>query len=411
MGTFELPIKDVTAQVLKRLVDDRVKEGLQLEYKETLPNEKGREKFLTSITALVNSAGGDLIYGIRAKRDEEDTPTGEPDSIVGITGVNLDQEKLRLEQWIRTCIEPPLIVTMEIIERGIETPCLLIRVPRSWSGLHMVKTYDNPFYGRNSGGKYPLSITEIRAGFVVAETVRDRVRQYRGERIGRILREEAPTNLGPGPKIVFHALPLNFDEEVWLRFRNAERDAAVIKGGIPLYLHLQLINRPVQNWHYNTDGFLTKTVEPHNSYVQVFRNGGIEAVDVTLIRPRGLDDRNDELKVIHGINIERGVIRVLQGYQRFWTFLGVAGPIALFLTLTGVSGCGIIAKSGQILRHEFVGFDRDCLMTSDVVMADLSVAADRALKPLFDFIWNAGGYAESPHYNKDDSWVGDQNSL
>lgn len=45
MGTFELPIKHVTAEVLKKLVDDRVKEGLQLEYKETLPGQKAREKF------------------------------------------------------------------------------------------------------------------------------------------------------------------------------------------------------------------------------------------------------------------------------------------------------------------------------------------------------------------------------
>lgn len=408
MGTFELPIKHITAKVLKTLVDNKIKEDLQLEYKETLPNEKGREKFLTSITALANSAGGDLIFGIWAKR-ENGIPTGEPEAIVGIGGVILDQEKLRLEQWIKTCIEPSLVVSVEVIERGTEAPCLLIRVPRSWSGLHMVKTLDNPFYGRNSGGKYPLSVTEIRAGFVLAETARDRVRQFRSERIDRIQREEAPTHVGSGPKIVFHALPLNSDEDTWARFRDAEHDAAVIKDGVALYLRLQLINRPVQNWHYNTDGFLTKTVESHNSYVQVFRDCGIEAVDVTLIQPHGLDSRDDELKVTQGVNIERGVIRALQSYQRFWTFLGVAGPIALFLTLTRVKGCGIIAKSGRLLRHEFVGFDRDCVMTSDVVMTDLSVAADCILKPLFDFIWNAGGYPESPHY-KDQHWIGDQSN-
>lgn len=361
---------------------------------------------MTSITSLANTAGGDLIYGIRAKRDEDGIPTGEPESIVGISGVNLDEEKLRLEQWIRTCIDPPVMVFMEVINRGTEVPCLLIRVPRSWSALHMVKTLANPFYGRHSGGKYPLNVTEVRAGFVLAESASERARQLRKERVDRILSGDGPTNIGPGPKIIFHALPLSPDENSWLRFRNAERDAAVIKDGVSIYLRLQLINRPVQAWHYNTDGFLTKTVEQHNSYVQVFRDCGIEAVDATLIRPSGLQSRDDALKVIHGVNIERGVIGALQSYQQFWTFLGVAGPIALFLTLTGVKDCGIIAKPGFMLPSEFVGFDRDCLMAPDVVMNDLSIPAGRALKPLFDFIWNAGGYSESPHY-KDQHWVGD----
>ena len=409
MGTFELPIKHVTAEVLKTLVDNKVKEDLQLEYKETLPNEKNREKFLTSITALANSSGGDLIYGIRAKRDEDDRPTGEAESIIGLRGVNLDEEKLRLEQWIRTCIEPPLVVVMEVIERGTEAPCLVIRVPRSWSGLHMVKTLDNPFYGRNSAGKYPLSVIEIRRGFVLAATAQDRVRQFRSERVDRIRKGEAPTNLGPGPKIIFHALPLNPEEDTWPRFRDAEREAEVIKDGIPLYLHLQLINRPVQDWHYNTDGFLVKSLEPHSSYVQLLRDCGIEAVDVTLIQPSGLDSRDDDLKVIHGVNIERGVLNALNSYQRFWTFLGVAGPISLSLTLTGVKGCGIVGKSSHLRRSDFVGFDRDCLITADVVTDQISVPADRILKPLFDYIWNAGGYRESPHY-RDEHWVGDQSS-
>lgn len=407
MSTFELPIKHITAEVLERLFVNRVMEGVQLEYKETLPKEKSREKFLTSITALANTVGGDIIYGIRAKRDEDNVPTGEPEAIVGLCGVNLDQEMLRLQQWIQTCIDPPLVVLMEPIDRGAEPPCLLIRVPRSWSGLHMVKTLANPFYARNSGGKYRLTVSDIRAGFLLAETARHRVRQLRSERIDRIQSGEAPTNLGPGPKIIFHALPFSPDEEAWARFRSEEREASVIKQGISVYLYLQLINPPIQDSHYNTDGFLAKTVEAHNSYVQLFRDSGIEAVDTTLIRPTGLDSNDDNLKIIHGVNIERGVINALRSYQRFWTFLGVGGPIALFLTLTGIRNCGIIAKEGNIMRHEFVGFDRDCLLSSDVVMEDLSIAADHILKPLFDFIWNAGGYRESPHY-KNQHWAGDE---
>lgn len=406
MSIFELPIGNVTGEVLKRLVDEGVKEDLQLEYKETLPGEKSRDKFLTSIAAFANTAGGDVIYGIRGRRDDEGVPTGEPESIVGIEGVNLDQEKLRLEQWIRSCIDPLLVVFIKVINGGADAPCLLVRVPRSSAGLHMVKTLENPFYGRNSAGKYPLAVAEIRAGFLLAESARERLRQFRMERVQRVQSQDAPTNVGPGPKIIFHAFPLSPDQEAWVRFREAQEEAQVVKDGVSLVLKLQLMNRYIQDFHYNIDGFVAKTADQYSSYVQVFRDCGIEVVDVTLIEPRGLDSRDDDLKVIHGINIERGVIRALQGYQSFCSYLGVTGPMVLFLALTGVKGLGIVAKSGHLLRREFVGIDRNSLLTSDVVIDDLSVPADKVLEPLLDFIWNSGGCSRSPHY-KDHRWVGD----
>lgn len=406
MSTFDLPINAVTAEVLERLKNERVKENLRLEYKESLPDGKSREKFLSSITAFANTSGGDLIYGIRAKRDDDNVPTGEPDSVVGLNGVNLDQETLRLQQWIRDCIEPSVPVIMEVISRGAEPPCLLVRVPRSWSALHMIKTMDNPFYGRHSGGKHPLALNEIRAGFMLGETARDRVRHFRSDRVARLQNGESPTNVGLGPKIIFHALPLAPNQDAWERFRDLERDAAVIKDGVLIVLRLQLIYGDIQDWHYNTDGFLVKTLQPHNSYAQLFHDCGIEAVDGWLLQFQGLDSRNDDLKVMHGVNIERGVINALRAYQQFWTRVGSTGPIALFLTLTGIKNCGLVTKSSHIDRSRFVGFDRDCLMTSDVVMEDLTVSPDRILKPLFDFIWNGSGYPESPHY-KNGSWVGD----
>jgi len=401
MGTFELPINSVTAAVLERLKDECVKENLQIEYKESLPDGKARDKFLSSVAAFANALGGVLIYGVRAKRDEDNVPTGEPDSIVGLPGANLDQEILRLQQWIRDCIDPPVAAIIEIIYRGSEPPCLLIRVPRNWSGIHMIKTMDNPFYGRHSGGKHPLTLDEIRAGFVQGETARDRVRYFRRERIARLQNGESPTDIGPGPKIIFHALPLVPDEDAWAHFRDLERDATAIKDGVPIVLRLALIYGDVQDWHYNTDGFLVKTLQSHNSYLQLFRDCGIEAVD----QFQGLDSQDDHLKVTHGINFERGVIRALRAYQQFLPLIGFTGPVALFLTLTGVKNCGLVSDSPHFDRSKFVGFDRDCLMTGDVVIEELSVPTDRILKPLFDFIWNGSGYPESPHY-KHGCWVG-----
>jgi hypothetical protein len=395
MGTFDLPIKAVTAETLEQLKEQAVKEGLQLEYKEFLPTDKTQNKFLTSITAFANTSGGDLIYGIRAKRDDENVPTGEPEAIVGLPGVNIDQQKLRLEQWIRAHIEPPLVAIIEPIERGSEPPCLLVRVLASWATIHMVKTMANPFYGRNSANKYPLSFDQIRQGFTIAGTLRDRVGQFRDDRIQRILRGEAPAQIGSGPKLIFHALPLNPAHDAWARFREAEHLAEKQKQP-SIALRLTLIYGRQNTWHYNTDGFLVSTLQTGgDSYVQVFRDCGIEALDIS-VQFSGWPNRDDSLKVYHGINIERGVIRAFKSYQQFWNWLGIPGPMTVYLTLLGGKGGSLVSLG--LHPREFIPIDRDCLMTPDVVVDDLSAPADTVLKPLFDFLWNASGYPESPHY-------------
>ena len=238
------------------------------------------------------------------------------------------------------------------------------------------------------------------------ETARDRVREFHKERIARVQGGKFPTNAPLGPKIIFHALPLSPDENVWTRFRSEEREAGAIKDGVRIYLELNLISGTTNSFHYNSDGFVAYTESAHHSYIQVFRDGGIEAVDGNLLQPRGLADREDPQKVIHGINIERGVIRSLLSYQRFCKRVGISGPIALHLALTEVRGYGIVPKGGYLHDWEFIGFDRDPMVGPDVVMDDVFNLVEPALKPLFDFIWNAGGYAESPHY-KDQRWVGD----
>jgi hypothetical protein len=48
--------------------------------------------------------------------------------------------------------------------------------------------------------------------------------------------------------------------------------------------------------------------------------------------------------------------------------------------------------------------DRDTVIVPEVVLEDLSVPAETALKGLFDMFWNAGGWPASPHY-RDGKWT------
>ena len=161
--TFNLPLAQIDAAQL-----------------ETLRADDDKREFLSDVTSFANAAGGDLIFGLQARR-EAGKPTSEIGAIVGLSELNVDSERLRLEAMIRDGVDPRMLpVSFHEIRRGPDPPCLLLRVPRSSAGLHMV-TYKNlnRFYSRTSGGKYQLDAHEIRAGFVAAETAIERLRRFR----------------------------------------------------------------------------------------------------------------------------------------------------------------------------------------------------------------------------------------
>ena len=144
--TFNLPIAHVDASVPEALRTDVVREGRQLEYKEVLPkgdNPDDKREFLSAVTSFADAAGGDLIFGLRERRDTEGKPTGEIDAVVGLPGLSFDAERLRLESMIRDGVAPRMPpIAFHEIRRDPDPPCLLLRIPARWAGLHMV-TYRN----------------------------------------------------------------------------------------------------------------------------------------------------------------------------------------------------------------------------------------------------------------------------
>ncbi|MCH8193239.1 MAG: FAD-dependent oxidoreductase, partial [Planctomycetes bacterium] len=118
---------------------------------------------------------GALGRGIDEQRDANGKPTGIPQSVGGLAGVNADAEKLRLEQSVRQGIASRIPgLRLRTIDGAQDGPVLIIRVPRSWAAPHMV-TYKNwsRFYTRTSAGKHQLDVGEIRAAVLLSETIAD----------------------------------------------------------------------------------------------------------------------------------------------------------------------------------------------------------------------------------------------
>jgi hypothetical protein len=101
-------LASISANDLQTLVDNQEREDQTIEYKVQLPesNPDGAVKFLSQISSFANTGGGDLVFGIEAVN-------GIPTKVVGLPGVNVDQEKLRLSQLMQSsltalfvCLEP-----------------------------------------------------------------------------------------------------------------------------------------------------------------------------------------------------------------------------------------------------------------------------------------------------------------
>src|SRR5260370_11826381 len=145
-------LEQISRADIQQLLDNGVPESRTLEYKRELPggSDVDKREFLADVSALANTSGGDLLYGIEAKQ-------GVAVNVCGIQSPDFDLEIQRLENLARDGLEPRISCHMKRISFDSKD-LLLIRADRSWTGAHRVIFRGHAkFYGRNSTGKYALN--------------------------------------------------------------------------------------------------------------------------------------------------------------------------------------------------------------------------------------------------------------
>jgi len=384
-------IEEITEEDLQALRDNKVSEGKTIEYKQSLPSrsDSGKKEFLADVSSFANASGGDLIYGII-----EDRRTGIPKSLEGLTIENTAEEILRLENMIRDGIEPriPSVNIPPPIPLKNSKVALIIRVHKSYSSPHRVKYGGHDkFYSRCSNGKYPLDVAELRTAFNLSETITERIRNFRLDRISKIYANETPVPFYENAKIVLHLIPIiafNLAQSYDIEKINSQSDKT------------HPIGCNVCNSRYNLDGILTyygARNDKSDSYVQFFRNGIIEAVNGIILRPR-----NHELRIKRKLH-EKALIESLDDYITVLKSLEVEPPIFIFLTLLGVKGYFMDAYSDLDI-DEIHTIDRDDLQLPEVIVEKYDDEAAQVLRPCFYAIWNACGFKKSFNYNDNDEW-------
>jgi hypothetical protein len=381
------PLNDITEADLTALITNGVAEGRTIDYKRSLPGNTDADKkeFLADTSSFANTGGGDLVYGM-------DEAAGLPTQIVGVQTADLDLEIRRLDSILAAGLSPRIRYAIRTVTTAAAQRVVILRVERSWSSPHRVIFQQNDkFYGRNTAGKYPLDVNELRAAFTLSNTVTERIRSFRTDRVIALSNNRTPLPFVDSPKVVLHCIPLE-------SFANGTQYDV-----LPVYENpVPLSPMGTTNWdrRLNLDGVLAfGTQQPCPSYTQLYRNGTLEVV-----QGRILAHEYEERMVIPSVSYERYILEYLPRCFRLLEQIGANAPIVVALTLLNTAGLhmGVNNLWGQ----PGYPIDSDSLILPEVIVQNLVTPASQILKPLFDLIWNACGLPSSSNFDANGNWIG-----
>lgn len=391
------PFSEIREQDLQNLIIDGEPEGKKLDYKRELPghSDNDKRKFLADICAFANAGGGFLVYGM-------DEKAGKANSLVGITVLDADEEIRRLESIIQSGIAPRIPgIYFRFVDLSSGAKALIIKIPISWASPHMV-VFDgvSRFYSRNSAGNYPLDVQEIRTAFATSETLSTGIKNFRLNRVGRIVAGETPILIKGNAKIILHIIPLTS------LYNQLSIDLNFVTNN---YQKLKTLNKGISNFRMNFDGIVTYSQtsdDKYVSYTQIFKNGVIEAVNHSI-----LDKLINERFFIPSVLFEESVSTACFGLLEFQKSMGIEPPILIFLTLLGVKGyiMGVNARlqSACFDSQDNLFIDRDTLLVPEVIVQNYEgINIKSIMKPIFDSVWNAAGWLRSMNYDDNGNWVG-----
>lgn len=384
----------ITADDIRGILAERVREGLQLEFKREVNVDKPRE-WAVDITAFANTAGGVILIGVV---DDD----GRPIEVIGVDDSNVDALLQRLSNVIRDRVEPTLPgLHMEAIEVEGQT-VVAASVPRSWAAPHLVRSGDRwQVARRNSTGKYSVSdVIELRGLFAQAEDVATRIRRWHRDRVLAVQTGTGPAPLTEGPFLLTTLRSLILSTPGM----PPPRDVMELEG----VREFQQVSPPrSQSWgtRFNLEGIARCDTEG-TGYVHVHRDASIEVADtqaLASVRQRGILD---------GRQVAGTLIDAAWSALRLAPPAGQTVPVVLQASLYGVDG----ATFKGVPSNRAWGLPDPTLKhaTIDLPAVTIDRWPDRwddvatLMRPGLDVLWNAGGHSRCLWFDDHGHWTGPQ---
>jgi hypothetical protein len=387
-----LPIKfdDVSIASLQGLIDNGLHESKNLDFKRTTvgPRDEDKKNFLADVSALANTAGGDLIFGVEEHN-------GQATKLCGVDIKDPEAEKLRLEGILQGGLEPrlPNVVIKTFSEQSII--CILIRVRQSFSAPHRVTFQKHSkFYGRNSSGNYAMDVSQLRQAFLASEGVVDSIKSFRKDRLEVIEKYEEPVLLSQGsPLLIIHILPLvSFSTAVEIQVGPEDQ--------------LQpLISSSGFSQRYTLEGFVTFSPAElmdggdARAYTLLFRSGCVEAVAAQSF----FSNIEQPEPYIHATSVERLLRENVGRYVNKLKLKQVEPPFYLCVSLLNIGGRYL--KTENHFHEASIVRKKSALLIPETLIED-HMSTEQMVRPAIDFLWNAFGHAKSANYDNEGKYIG-----
>lgn len=375
-------MNNIAQQQLQSLIDNKIFENKELEYKDysftngKMP-DKQKDKFMKEIAAFANTNGGTIIIGMQ--EDENRLPTKLNGA--GLSIKDFDNWLSSFRQLVLSRIRPHLhgieCVPVELSDGS--NIAIVISVPKSYARPHSFWDGNkDEFFMRYANGITYMDIDDLRKEFLYANSIQDKIRQFRRDRISMIIANECVGDLGNKAKIVFHVIP------EWSFELGNNIDLMKLRNNASF--------RPISgngwDYRYNADGYCiyrsnsqTKMIK---EYTQMFHNGIIEAVEIRLMSKDG------EKQVYEWSQMQLACIRALIEYGNIMERLHIPKPWHILATILNAKDYVATYGWGELslpIERDLV-YSLDGLCTEDVQMKE-------ALRPVFDSLSNAFGFEKS----------------
>jgi hypothetical protein len=387
---IEKQLARITEADLQALISSQTKEGKEIEFKRevNLSTPDAKRKFLKGVSALANTQGGHIVFGI----DEKDSVAT---SLHALPNFNEDSDKIKLRDFIRAHIEPKIYgFDFHAVSLSGGGHALVLWIPRSWVGPHMVTfENDNRFYFRHGNGTSLMDVSEIRMAFSVTGQLSERLRQLRLNRLSAISTGDVPLKLQNSRALVFHLVPFSAFDTLY----ECDLKALVILEKKSLsYLQTTVNAGYTKTLQYDFDGVFKMMDLDHSclAYTKLIRTGVLEAVDSYCMR-----ESSQIPGVFCAYHYESSLLSTFNNLLDSMLAAKIEPPISVALSLIGVSGKAPFLYDYGI--HAARPIRNDPLLIQPVVIDSLDADAYKILVPLFDRVWQASGVERSLSFGSD----------
>jgi len=359
----------------------QVCEDRRLDYKVdlSLDGSDNKKEFLADISAFANSIGGRILIGIAEEK-------GIITDIPGMKCDDPDALTQKMDNLIDTSIAPRIRKKIKWIKLQNGNYVFAIEIPQSFYGPHMITLNGSSrFHYRTNSGKFQMDVYQIREAFTASAALDERIRNFRLDRLAKIENGDGPVSIAAKPRFVLHIIPVES--------LTSEQEDHLI-GTDKNNLMTALFNSYSFSGEckYNFDGFVVfSTSESRTTYIQLFKNGCIELLDT---RPF----YNDDYPKLTATDIEIRSILATGKLSELQSRIGCGYPRIIYMSLLGVKGYSV--NQPPALFFDTYPIDRDSLIIPGVQINEPTEDIATVLKPIFDDIWRAGGYARSLNYDE-----------